>query len=146
MVPIAWICLVLVICLYAVFVYSELRTRAKSHVKGCPSLPYLSQRSFDSLTIIEPDLLIVELTHDASLPKRHIPDAHPVTLARLEEFLAGVPQKSVFVFYSAEDGAIDWPEVERIVNRLALPNVNVLRRGLEGWLKKHPAAGLATAS
>jgi hemoglobin len=54
--PLAWFYISLVVFLYALLLYSELRARAKRHVKGCPSLPYISSARLDSLISIEPDL------------------------------------------------------------------------------------------
>ena len=62
MLPLAWFYISLVVFLYALLLYSELRTRAKRHVKGCPSLPYISPERLDSLIVIEPDLIIVEFS------------------------------------------------------------------------------------
>jgi hypothetical protein len=63
--PLAWFYISLVVFLYVLLLYSELRTRARRHVKGCPSLPYISPARLDSLIAIEPDLYIVELSSRA---------------------------------------------------------------------------------
>ena len=65
MLPLAWFYIFLVVFLYALLLYSELRARAKRHVKGCPSLPYISPGGLDSLIAIEPDLFIVEFSSRA---------------------------------------------------------------------------------
>jgi hypothetical protein len=147
MLPIAWFCLGLVVCLYVVLLFSEVRARAKSHVKRCPSLPYLSQGYFDSLTVIEPDLVIVELTGAAvSAAIGQIPDAHPVPVSKLEEFLTGKSRRSVFVFYSVGDVVMDWPRVDHVVNRLKIPTAYVLKGGLEGWRRHHAPESSALVS
>src|ERR1700761_8836391 len=128
MLPLAWFCIGLVVCMYAALLYSELRTRAKRHVRGCPSLPYVSQALLESLIVIEPDLIVVELTdHPAPDGKGRIHDARSIPVSDLSKFLASAPQRSVFVFYSCGDEAIEWARVERIVNGLAIPSAYVLR-------------------
>ena len=66
MLPLAWFYISLVVFLYALLFYLELRARAKRHVKGCPSLPYISPAHLDSLMAIEPDLFIVDLSSRAA--------------------------------------------------------------------------------
>jgi rhodanese-related sulfurtransferase len=138
MLPSVWIAIGFFSFLYALLFFTQWRARTRSHVRRCPSLPYLSQASLDSLIIIEPDLVIVELMHpQASVTGRHIPDAHLVPVSILEAFLTGQDPRSVFVFYGAGNGMENWQEVERIVNEMRIPSVYVLRGGLEGWLRKH---------
>jgi hypothetical protein len=146
MLPLAWFFVGLVICLYGLLLYSEMRARAKRHVRGCPSLPYISQARLDSFIVIEPDLIIVHLTdHPGSTGTPQLPDACQVPVSELYSFLARSPQRSVFVFYSSTSEPVQWSQVERITNRLAIPNAYVLKGGLEGWLRKHPVEGMATA-
>jgi hypothetical protein len=146
MLPLAWICIALVVCLYVLLFCLEVRARAKRHVRGCPSLPYISRARLDSFIVIEPDLIIVELVERVdSRGKAQIPDARRVAVPELYAFLANSPQRSVFVFYTSASETIPWRQVERIVDRLAIPNVYVLKGGLEGWLLKHPADGMAIA-
>jgi hypothetical protein len=78
----------LVVFLYSLLLFSELRKRAKRHVKGCPSLPYISPEGLDSLLVIEPDLIVVELSSRAAsseMPK--IPDALRMPVSELQGFL-----------------------------------------------------------
>jgi hypothetical protein len=126
MLPIAWFYVILVLCLYALLFYTEMRSRAKRHVKGCPSLPYISRASLDSLIIIEPDLIIVALTDQPGL-QPEIPDARMVTTSTLAAFLAQSPQRSLFVIYADRGTPVAWRDVESIVNRLAIPSVSVLK-------------------
>jgi hypothetical protein len=126
MLPIAWFYVVMVLCLYALLFYSEMRSRAKSHVRGCPSLPYISRASLDSLIIIEPDLIIVGLTDQPGCEPA-IPDAHLVTISTLAAFLAQSPQRSLFVLYEDRGCPVAWRDVEKIVNGLAIPSVSVLK-------------------
>jgi hypothetical protein len=146
MLPLAWFCISLVVFLYSFLLYSELRARAKRHVKGCPSLPYISPARLDSLITIEPDLFIVELSSRTdSDEKPSIPDALRVPVSQLERFLEKVSRRSVFVFYDSATEPVTWSHVECIVNDHAMRNVFVLKGGLELWLSKHPADGIAVA-
>jgi hypothetical protein len=143
MLPIAWFYVILVLSLYALLVYSEMRARAKRHVKGCPSLPYISRASLDSLIIIEPDLIIVALTDRPGF-KPDIPDAHMVPISALAAFLAHSPQRSLFVLYADHGTSVAWRDVERIVNRLAIPSVSVLKD--DHVERAQRASGMAVAS
>jgi hypothetical protein len=146
MLPLAWFCISLVVFLYSFLLYSELRARAKRHVKGCPSLPYISPARLDSLITIEPDLFIVELSSRTdSDEKPSIPDALRVPVSQLERFLEKVSRRSVFVFYDSATEPVMWSHVECIVNDHAMRNVFVLKGGLELWLSKHQADGIAVA-
>jgi hypothetical protein len=116
-------------------------------VKGCPSLPYISPRRLDSLLAIEPDLIVVELSsRAASSEMPHIPDALRMTVSQLPGFLRSAPHRSVFVFYDSTAEPVQWSRVEAIANDCAIPNVSVLKGGIELWLSKHPAdrVGVAT--
>ena len=147
MLPLAWFCISLVVFLYSFLLYSELRARAKRHVKGCPSLPYISPARLDSLITIEPDLFIVELSSRTdSGEKPSIPDALRVPVSQLERFLEKVSRRSVFVFYDSATEPVTWSHVECIVNDHAMRNVFVLKGGLELWLSKHQDDGIAVAT
>jgi hypothetical protein len=147
MLPLAWFCISLVVFLYSFLLYSELRARAKRHVKGCPSLPYISPARLDSLITIEPDLFIVELSSRTdSDEKPGIPDALRVPVSQLERFLEKVSRRSVFVFYDSATEPVTWSHVECIVNDHAIRNVFVLKGGLELWLSKHQDDGIAVAT
>ena len=61
MLPIVWFFLVVVSFLWILLLYTELRKRARRHVRGCPALLYISPERLDSLITIEPDLKILEL-------------------------------------------------------------------------------------
>jgi rhodanese-related sulfurtransferase len=145
--PLAWFYICLVVFLYALLFYSELRTRAKRHVKGCPSLPYISPARLDSLIAIEPDLCIVDLTsRAASREIPQIPDALRIPVSQLETFLQKASRRSVFVFYDSVTEPVKWSRVESIVNNYAIRNVFVLKGGLEFWLSKHQTDRMAVTS
>jgi hypothetical protein len=147
MLPLAWFCISLVVFLYALLLYSELRARARRHVKGCPSLPYISPRRLDSLIAIEPDLFIVELSSRAdSGEKPRIPDALRMSVSQVERFLQKASPRSIFVFYDSATDPVSWSRVECIANDYAMRNVFVLKGGLELWLSKHHADGMAVAT
>jgi hypothetical protein len=116
-------------------------------VKGCPSLPYISSARLDSLITIEPDLFIVELSSRADWgEKPGIPDALRMPVSQLEMLLEKVSRRSVFVFYDSATEPVTWSRVECIVNDHAMRNVFVLKGGLELWLSKHQAGGIAVAT
>lgn len=144
MLPLAWFYISLVVFLYALLFYSELRNRAKRYVKGCLSLPYISPSRLDSLIAIEPDLFIVELSScAASREVPQIPDALRMPVSQLESFLQKASRRSVFVFYDSDTEPVKWSRVESIVNNYAIRNVFVLKGGLERWLSKHQTDGMA---
>jgi hypothetical protein len=145
--PLAWFYLSLVVFLYGLLFYLELRARAKRHVKGCPSLPYISPARLDSLIVIEPDLCIVDLSSRAAsreIPK--IPDALRMPVSQLEIFLQKASRRSIFVFYDSVTEPVKWRRVESIVNKYAIRNVFVLKGGLEFWLSKHQTDRMAAIS
>jgi hypothetical protein len=145
--PLAWFYIALVVFLYSLLLFVELRNRAKRHVKGCPSLPYISPEGLDSLLVIEPDVIVVELSSRAAsseIPK--IPDALRMPVSQLQGFLRNASRRSIFVFYDSAAEPVQWSRVECIVNDFAIPNVSVLKGGLELWLSKHQADGLVVAS
>jgi hypothetical protein len=145
--PLAWFYISLVVFLYALLFYLELRNRAKRHVKGCPSLPHISPARLDSLIAIEPDLILVELSsRAASREILQIPDALRMPVSQLESFLGKASRHSVFVFYDSATEPVKWSLVESIVNNYAIRNVFVLKGGLEFWLSKHQADGMVVAS
>lgn len=147
MLPFVWFYISLVVFLYGLLFCLELRTRAKRHVKGCPSLPYISPARLDSLIAIEPDLLIVDLSSRAgSREMLQIPDALRMPVSQLESFLQRASRRSIFVFYDSATDPVKWSRVESIVNRYAIRNVFVLKGGLEFWLSKHQTDGMAVTS
>ena len=147
MLPLAWFYIFLVVFLYALLFYSEMRARAKRHVKGCRSLPYISSARLDSLIAIEPDLFIIELSSRSdSDEKPQIPDALRMPVSQLERFLQKASRRSVFVFYDSATEPVTWSRVECMVNDHAMRNVFVLKGGLELWLSKHQADGVAVAT
>jgi hypothetical protein len=88
MLPLAWFYIALVVLLYSLLLFLELRNRAKRHVKGCPSLPYISPQGLDSLLVIEPDLIVVELSSPAASSEiSKIPDAVRMPVSQLQAFL-----------------------------------------------------------
>ncbi len=147
MLPLAWFYLVLVVFLYGLLFYLELRRRAKRHVKGCPSLPFISPAHLDSLVAIEPDLLIVHLSSQAvSRQMPQIPDALSIPVSQLESFLQQASCRSIFVFYDCVADPVKWSRVESIVNQYAIRNVYILKGGLEFWLSKHQGTGMAVTT
>jgi hypothetical protein len=147
MVPLAWFYIALVAFSYALLLLLELRSRARRHVKGCPSLPYISPERLNSLIAIEPDLIIVELSSNAAsgeVPR--IPDALRMPVDQLESFLREASHRSVFVFHDSAAEPVRWPRVESILNQHAIPHVFVLKGGLELWLRKRQAEGMVVAS
>jgi rhodanese-related sulfurtransferase len=145
--PLAWFYLSLVVFLYALLFYLELRARAKRHVKGCPSLPYISPALLDSLIAIEPDLLIVDLSsRAASREIAKIPDALRMPVSQLESFLQKASHRSIFVFCDSVTEPVKWSRVESIVNNYAIRNVFVLKGGLEFWLSKHQTDRMSATS
>jgi hypothetical protein len=145
--PLAWFYIALVVCSYSLLLFLELRTRARQHVKGCPSLPYISPGRLDSLLAIEPDLIVVELSsRAASSGMPQIPDALRMPVSQLPGFLRNAPRRSIFVFYDSATEPVQWSLVEAIANDCAIPNVSVLKGGLELWLSKHPADRVGVAS
>jgi hypothetical protein len=144
--PLAWFYISLVVFMYAVLLYSELRARAKGHVKRCPSLPYISSRRLDSLIAIEPDLFIVELSSLADWgEKPRIPDALRMSVSQLETFLQKASRRSVFVFCDSAAEPVTWSRVQSVVNKYGIRNVFVLKGGLDLWVSKHQADGIAVA-
>jgi len=116
-------------------------------VKGCPSLPYISSERLDSLIAIEPDLIVVELSsRAASSEMPQIPDALRMPVSQLPGFLRHASRRSIFVFYDSATEPVQWSRVEAIANVCAIPNVSVLRGGLELWLSKHQAHGVGVAT
>jgi hypothetical protein len=145
--PLAWFYISLVVFLYALLLYSELRARARRHVKGCPSLPYISPARLDSLITIEPDLFIVQLSSRADSGETpRIPDALRMPVSQLERFLEKASRRSVFVFYDSATEPVTWSRIECIVNDHAMRNIFVLKGGLDLWLSKHQADGIAAAT
>jgi hypothetical protein len=145
--PLAWFYLGLVVFLYSLLLFSELRSRAKRHVKGCPSLPYISSERLDSLSAIEPDLIIIELSSRvASSEMPQIPDAFKMPVSQLQGFLCKASRRSIFILYDTAQEPMQWSRVETIVNECGIPNVFVLKGGLESWLSKHHADGVGVAT
>lgn len=147
MLPLAWFYLALVVFLYSLLLFSELRSRARRYVKGCPSLPYISSERLDSLSAIEPDVIVIELSSQtASSEIPQIPDALKMPVSQLQGFLCNASRRSIFIFYDTAREPMQWSRVEAIVNECAIPNVFVLKGGLELWLSKHHADGVGVAT
>jgi hypothetical protein len=145
MLPLAWFYIFLVAISWALLFYLEIRKRAQQHVKGCPSLPYISAERLDSLIAFEPDLVIVELSCQ-SRERPHIPDALRISIDELDTFLREAPHRAVFVFYDSATEPAQWRLVESIVNHYTIPYVSVLKGGVESWLSKQKVGGFAVAS
>ena len=147
MLPLAWFFIALVVFSYSLLLFVELRNRARRHVKGCPSLPYISPQRLDSLIAIESDLIVVELTSRApSSDMPHIPDALRMSVSQVQGFLRNASCRSIFVFYDTAGDPVQWSRVEAIADDCAIPNVFVLKGGLELWLSKHQADRVGVAS
>jgi hypothetical protein len=145
--PAVWFYLALVTFGWALLLSLELRGRAKQHVKGCPSLPYISPARLDSRILIESDVILVELGSGSASSKRpHLPDAVRLPIGQLESFLHEASHRGVFVFYDSAADPVDWHRVEAILNHHAIPHVFVLRGGLEAWLDAQRGNGLTVAS
>jgi hypothetical protein len=110
---------------------TELRNRARRHVKGCPSLSYISPERLNSLIIIEPDLEILEL--GPTCGNAGIPDAHQVPVDQLEGFVSHKSRSTIFVFYDSVKERVNWGDVELLVRKYLLRYVFVLKGGLEEW-------------
>jgi hypothetical protein len=146
MLPLAWFCIVAIISLYGFWFFVEMRARVRSHVKGCSTLPYICSRRLDSLIVIEPDLLIVEVASTTDAEKKPgLPDARRIPIAQLDGFLDEVSPRSVFVFYDSAAEPANWSLVESIVNRHRIATALVLKGGLEMWLSEHRSDQFAVA-
>ena len=75
-----------------------------------------------------------------------IPDAIRVPVSQLQGFLRNASRRSVFILYDTATEPVQWSRVEAIANDCAIPNVSVLKGGLELWLSKHQADGVGVAS
>jgi hypothetical protein len=147
MLPLAWFYIALVAFSWAILFYLELRKRANQHVKGCPSLSYISAERLNSFIVIEPDLIIVELNcRPPSRDRPQIPYALRVPIGQLDSFLREASHQSVFVFYHSASEPVKWSRVESILNHYAIPHAFVLKGGLEAWVSKQQAGGTAVAS
>jgi hypothetical protein len=106
MLPIVWFFLVVVSFLWILLLYTELRKRARRHVRGCPSLPYISPERLDSLIIIEPDLKILEL----GLPQGNpgIPDARQMRVDQIEGLVSHLSRSTILVFYASVKEPVNW--------------------------------------
>jgi hypothetical protein len=145
--PLAWFYLALVVFLYSLLLFSELRSRARRYVKGCPSLPYISPERLDSLSAIEPDVIVIELSSQAASSEMpQIPDGRKMSITQLKGFLCNASRRSIFIFYDTPREPMQWSRVEAIVNECAIPNVFVLRGGSALWLSKHHADGVGVSS
>lgn len=145
MLPVAWFYIALLIFLWALLFYLDLRDRAKRHVKCCPSLPYISAERLDSFIVMEPDLIIVELSSQpASEETPKIRDALRIPIDQLDCFLREAPHRAVFMFYASAKEPVQWNRVESILNRQMIPYVFVLEGGLEAWLRRQQSIAVAS--
>jgi hypothetical protein len=131
MLPIVWFYIALVISLWGLLFYVELRKQARCHVRGCPSLIFISPRRLSSLIIMEPDLKILELAPHPS--NEGIPDARQLSSDQLEEFLSRVSRSTILVFFDSTHVPANWRRVEILVRKHGLRNTFVLKGGLEAW-------------
>lgn len=145
MLPVAWFYIALLIVLGALLFYLDIRDRAKRHVKSCPSLPYISAKRLDSFIVIEPDLIIAEVSSQpASGERPTIPHALRIPIDQLDCFLREAPHRAVFVFYDSATEPVQWNRVESILNLQMIPYVFVLEGGLEAWLRRHQSIAVAS--
>jgi hypothetical protein len=92
-------------------------------------------------------LIVVELnSRAASREMPQIPDFLRMPVSQLQGFLHNASRCSIFVFYDSATESVQWSRVEAIANHCAIPNVCVLKGGLELWLSKHQADGAGVAS
>jgi len=131
MLPIVWFYIAVVSFLLILLLYTELRNQARRHVKGCPSLHYISPERLNSLIIIEPDLQILEL--GSQYGNAGISDAHQMPVGQLEGFVSHTSRSTVLVFYDSRKDPVNWRQVELLARKYLLRNVFVLKGGLEAW-------------
>lgn len=131
MLPIVWFYIAVVSFLCILLLYTESRNRARSHVRGCSSLPYISPERLNSLIIIEPDLQILELGFHPG--QAGIPDAHRVPVDQLESFVSHTSRSTILTFYDSSEEPVKWKQVELLVRKYSLRNAVVLKGGLEAW-------------
>jgi hypothetical protein len=131
MLPIVWFYIAAVSFLLILLLYTELRNQARRHVKGCPSLHYISPERLNSLIIIEPDLEILELGFQQT--NAGIPDAHRVPVDQLEGFVRDTSRSTIVVFYDSVKEPVNWKQVELLARKYLLRNIFVLKGGLEAW-------------
>ena len=60
-------------------------------------------------------------------------------------FFRSASRRSVFILYDTATEPVQWSRVETIANDCAIPNVSVLKGGIELWLSKHQADGVGVA-
>jgi hypothetical protein len=137
MLPIVWFFLVVVSFLWILLLYTELRKRARRHVRGCPCLPYISPERLDSLIIIEPDLKILELGPRQGNPG--IPDAQQMPVDQIEGLVSHTSRSTILVFYASVKESVNWRQVELLVQKYLLRNAFVLKGGLEAWQSRQHA-------
>ena len=145
MLPLAWFYIALVVFLYSLLLFVELRNRAKRHVKGFPSLPYISPEGLDSLLVIEQDVIVVELSSRCCV-QRDTKNSRCPQNAGLPNFRASfkTPLVARFSFSMIPPRAVQWSRVECIVNDYAIPNVSVSKEVSN--CVEHQADGLVVAS
>lgn len=138
MLPIVWFFLVVVSFLWILLLYTELRKRARRHVRGCPALLYISPERLDSLITIEPDLKILELGPPRGNPG--IPDAQQMRVDQIEGLVSHLSRSTILIFYASVKEPVNWRQVELLVRKYMLRNAFVLKGGLEAW-QSHQHAG-----
>lgn len=131
MLPIVWFYIAVVSFLWIFLLYIELRNKARSHVRGCSSLPYISPERLNSLITIEPDLIMLELGFHPG--NAGIPDALRVPVDQLESFVSHVSRSTILAFYDSGEEPVNWKQVELLVRKYSLRNAVVLKGGLEAW-------------
>ncbi len=131
MLPIVWFYIAAVLFLLVLLLYTELRNRARGHVKGCSSLLLISPERLNSLIIIEPDLQVLEL--GLHYGKAGISDAQRMPVDQLESFVSHISRSTILVFYDSIKEPVNWKLVELLVRKYSLRNAFVLTGGLEAW-------------
>ena len=106
MLPIVWFYIAAVLFLLVLLLYTELRNRARAHVKGCSSLLFISPARLNSLIIIEPDLKMLEL--GLHYGKVGIPDAQRIPVDQLESLVSHTSRSTILVFYDSIREPVNW--------------------------------------
>lgn len=138
MLPIVWFYIAAVLFLLVLLLYTELRNRARAHVKGCSSLLFISPERLNSLIIIEPDLKMLELGLHYGMAG--ISDAQRIPVDQLESLVSHTSRSTILVFYDSIKEPANWKQVELLVRKYSLRNALVLKGGLEAWQRHEGAA------
>jgi hypothetical protein len=150
MMPIVWFYVALVLVLWALLAYVEVKRRGRRKVRGCLELEIISADKLWSMMVIDPQLVVIELQPGAAAnPESNSPlvqGAVQVPVSQLMTYLQSVSPRQSFAFYSPEPGAVSWDEVDCAVCRAGLRKGYVLGGEVALWRKSRlplQAAGKA---